>query len=163
MKKKRTRARSPLIEAVLARDALRVRASVDAGCSVDDRDSDGRSPLHHACIQSQDEIAELLLSRGARPDVADHEGWTPLHYAAQNFAVEVARKLVQAGAHVDACDANGNTPLFRAVFESRGRGEMIKLLLEAGADRERANDYGISPIALATTIANYDVKQWFMR
>ncbi len=47
-----------------------------------------------------------------------------------------------------------------AVFESQGRGEMIKILLAAGADRNRKNNHGVSPAELAASIANFDVKRW---
>jgi hypothetical protein len=33
--------------------------------------------------------------------------------------------------------------------------------LAAGADRDRQNSYGISSLALANTIANYDVRKFF--
>jgi ankyrin repeat protein len=48
-------------------------------------------------------------------------------------------------------------PLSHAVFESRGRGEMIRLLLSFGADKALKNKHGVSPENLARTIANYDV------
>ena len=59
---------------------------------------------------------------------------TPLHFAAQQHHVEVAQALLGAGAVVDATDKHGNTPLWKAVFASQGRGELIALLREAGAD-----------------------------
>jgi uncharacterized protein len=58
-------------------------------------------------------------------------------------------------------DRHGNTPLFRAVFESNGRGEIVKMLRAAGANPERENIHGVSPAQLARTIANYDVAQYF--
>jgi len=158
--KKRERPRTPIVDAVLSKDIFRVRTAVEAGADVDEQDSDGRSPLHHASIQNHEEVVDLLLSLGAHAAVADKDGWTPLHFAARNHAVGVAKKLLRAGTPVDSVDANGNTPLFRAVFESKGRGDMISLLLESGADRHKQNNYGTSPAALAGTIANYDVKQW---
>jgi ankyrin repeat protein len=62
---------------------------------------------------------------------------------------------------VDARDQYGNTPLWQAVFHSNGRGELIGLLLRSGASPNAANDSGISPVQLAQTIANYNVKQYF--
>jgi ankyrin repeat protein len=58
-------------------------------------------------------------------------------------------------------DRHGNTPLGRAVFNSRGRGELITALLKAGADRYHRNAYGKTPTELANTIANYNVAQFF--
>jgi ankyrin repeat protein len=62
---------------------------------------------------------------------------------------------------VDARDKHGNTPLSKAVFYSQGSGEMISLLLRWGADRDLKNNYGVSPVGLARSIANYDVARFF--
>ena len=138
-------------------------SALEAGADINERDSDGRTALHHATIEGEERLVDLLLGRTAQPALADHEGWTPLHYAARGYELPIARRLLDAGAPVDVLDAHGNTPLFRAVFDSRGRGEMIRLLLQAGADRDRKNRHGTSPWDLAETISNYDVKQWFGR
>lgn len=55
----------------------------------------------------------------------------------------------------------GNTPLWVAVMNSRGRGEVIRLLLEAEAVADIPNKSGISTRSLAETISNYDNKQFF--
>lgn len=139
---------------------MAVRVAIEMGGDREETDSDGRRPLHHACIRDQETLVELLLDFDAHVDVSDREGWTPLHFAARNHSVEVARKLLRARASIDAVDVHGNTPLFRAVFESRGRGEMIQLLLKSGADPRKQNSHGVSPEFLAGSIANYDVARW---
>jgi ankyrin repeat protein len=58
-------------------------------------------------------------------------------------------------------DMHGNTALWRAVYESRGRGEMIRILCAHGADKNLRNKNAVSPEELARTIANYDVMQFF--
>lgn len=62
---------------------------------------------------------------------------------------------------MDARDDNGNTPLWRATFASMGFGGVIEQLLAADADPNLANNHGVTPLGLAQTIANYDVKQFF--
>ena len=64
-------------------------------------------------------------------------------------------------ARVDLKDSNGNTALFRAVFNSKGEGTIIKQLLASGSDPDQKNNHGVSPRILADTIGNYDVKQYF--
>ena len=85
---------------------------------------------------------------------------TWVHFAAQEHHVEIALVL-DAGASVDGADSYGNTPLGRATFESRGRGEMIRLLIGRGADADLPNNAGISPRQLAQRIANYDLQAFF--
>ena len=161
--RKNTKPPSRVIEAVLAQDLGRLQTELEAGGNIEDRDSDGRTALQHASIQSNETLVGLLLKFKAQVATADNNGWTPLHFAARNHQLGIARMLLHAGAPVDATDSHGNTPLFRAVFESKGRGEMIQLLLESSADPDRMNNHGTSPAALASTIANYDVAQWLKR
>ena len=72
------------------------------------------------------------------------------------------RILLRAGAMVDAQDTRGNTPLWRAVFESRGRGDTIQALLAAGANPDLPNQSGVTPGQLAERIANLDVAQFIL-
>lgn len=73
---------------------------LDEGSPVDDRDSFGRTPLHHAVLAAQLETVQLLLARGADPNSADLRGFRPL--ALQDESVEVAQALLDAGADPEA-------------------------------------------------------------
>ncbi|WP_250290207.1 ankyrin repeat domain-containing protein [Frankia sp. CiP1_Cm_nod1] len=120
-----------------------------------------RTPLHYAAIDNDAvQIAELL-AEGYDPNAVDIKGYTPLHFAAQEYSVEAARALLDGGAVIDGVDKFGNTPLSNAVFYSRGRGELITLLRERGADPWRVNNYGQTPVGLARLIANYPIAQFF--
>lgn len=126
------------------------------------RDSDGRTPLHLAALNADAQGLEEGLRAGIPPDDADREGFTALHFAAQNHSVTEARLLLEAGATVDQVNKCGNSPLITAVFNSKGRGEMILLLREWGADPFLANNYGRTPLELAGMIADVDVAQFFV-
>ena len=121
----------------------------------------GRTELHYAACECDLAKVRTLLAFGAQVDLPDDNGWTPLHFAAQAHAVAIAEALLAAGASVDARDSRGNTPLINAVFNSRGRGDLIDLLRRHGADPNIANAHGVSPVTLARTIGNFDVKQCF--
>src|SRR5512140_3597079 len=98
------------------------------------RDTEGRMPLHYAALDNDYSSAEARLAAGDDPNVGDRLGFTPLHLAAQQCSIDVARVLLDHGASVDQPNSFGHTPLFVAVFNSRGRGELIELLRERGAD-----------------------------
>lgn len=108
------------------------------------------------------ELLRELLEAGGDPTTSDVRGWTPLHFAAQEHAVESARLLLQAGADVDARDEWGNTPLWVATFNSKGRGDMIALLLDTGAGPDTANSSGRTPRELGNLIGNDNVAQYFV-
>jgi ankyrin repeat protein len=123
------------------------------------RDEDKRTPLIEAAIDNRIDDARSLLDRGA--DINAQAGFTPLHYAAQNQFPELAALLIEHGANLELEDKFGNTPLWRATMHAKGRGEVIKLLLAAGADRHHRNKSDASPLDVAETIANYDMKQFY--
>jgi hypothetical protein len=54
------------------------------------------------------------------------------------------------------------TPLFKAVFNSRGNGDLIRLLRARGASPYATNKHGVSPLKLARTITNFDVRKFFV-
>src|SRR4051812_38899525 len=91
------------------------------------------SNLHQAALENDLAAVKKLLRNQVDPNGRDENGFTPLHYAAQQHALAIAKLLLSTGAEVDAVDRFGNTPLGVAVFESRGRGEMIRLLRASGA------------------------------
>lgn len=120
-----------------------------------------RTPLILAVIDKKLEIVKLLIKNGADVNIQDKLGWSALHYAAQDYSLDIAKFLLENGALVNNQDENGNTPLFKAVFNSKERGQMIHLLLEFGANKNLENNYGVSPFQLAKTIGNYDIEKFF--
>lgn len=121
----------------------------------------GTTPLHLAALKNDVQAARELLAAGADPNSADQDGFTPLHFAAQEYAVAAVAALLDAGADVDATNKFGNTPLWVAVFNSRGRGQVIEILRKHGANPHRKNNSNRTPVDLARLIANYDVIQYF--
>lgn len=123
-------------------------------------DKDGRTLLIHSVLAKNFGILQWLITAGANVNAKDKQGWTALHYAVQNHLSEFVQLLVSHGADVNAQDEYGNSALWRAVFASQGRGEIIKFLMTNGGDPNLKNFRNISPIQLANTIANYDVKKF---
>jgi ankyrin repeat protein len=117
----------------------------------------GDSALHVAAAAHLAEVVEALLECGADVSAANRRGAQPLHYAADGIpgshgwnptgqAATIAR-LLAAGADPNAVDRNAATPLHRAV---RTRcASAVEALLAGGADAERKNGSGSSPLDLA--------------
>ena len=150
-----------LFAAVIAKSDQRIEEVVASGADLNALNEFGRTALMEAALDGCESIVERLLHAGVNASISDCNGFTALHFAAQEYQLKIARLLVRYGAKVDAVDKYGNTPLWRATFASRGKGEMIKLLLELGADRGLENSSGVSPFDLAQTIGNYDARRFF--
>jgi ankyrin repeat protein len=128
---------------------------------VTELDREGRLPLNYAAMANDVVDLEARLAAGDDQNLGDRLGLMPLHLAAQEGSLEAARVLLDHRADVDRVNSFCNTPLFVAVFNSRGRGDLIALLRERGADPLKANNSGQTPAGLARLIGNYDVAQFF--
>ena len=102
--------------------------------SIDQRDSQGRTPLAWAAYHGEVEAVKKLLQRGADPNIADLRGDTPFHLAACAGgcqATQCLASLLQVGADIDACNVWGGTALILSI-RYRGRNS-LKFLLDSGA------------------------------
>jgi len=125
------------------------------------KDKEGRTLLMESVLRGSDAMVALLVERGINSNTQDNAGFSALHFAAQEYRVIAAEVLIRAGAKLELRDSFGNTPLWSAVVNSRGRGEMIKLLLKHGANPNSKNNHGKSPLDMANIVANFDLKQFF--
>lgn len=75
---------------------------------------------------------------------------------------DIFNSLLNRNVVVDNEDVNGNTPLFHAVIEYRHDGYFIINLLKHKANPHKVNKYSVSPYKLANTIANTDVRKFFL-
>jgi ankyrin repeat protein len=107
---------------------------------------DGKtSPAHIAATLEDSAMLELLITYRADVDCSNEEGETPLHLAAENGLIENA-SLILRGAEpdFDAQDNDGETPLHKAI--ENGHLDIIKLLINAGADATIEDIDGLSPM-----------------
>lgn len=109
----------------------------------------GRGLVLTCVLHGSVKTLAYFVEKGCDVNEGDEKGWTPLHAAAHLLDVEKTRYLLSKGAEVNKVDKYGNPPLFRAVFSSRGEDEVVKLLLEYGADPKLESKTGGSPYSLA--------------
>ncbi|RZJ67749.1 MAG: ankyrin repeat domain-containing protein [Flavobacterium sp.] len=82
------------------------------------------------------------------------KGFNLLHLACEYHNLKLATRLLERNIHVDDKNKFGNTPLWIAVFNSKGRYELVDLLLSFNADPNSVNNAGNSPIKFAETIGD---------
>ncbi|XP_066901267.1 BRCA1-associated RING domain protein 1 isoform X2 [Halyomorpha halys] len=88
-----------------------------------------------------------LLSSGANPNVLNKDGWTLMHEAVDYENLEVLEILLEAGGNVNAYSGdNCTTCLHDALNEVNISTDIIKCLLNYGADINARDPYGGTPI-----------------
>jgi uncharacterized protein len=91
-------------------------------------------------------IAALLLEKGMNPNHMNWHHFTLLHHMAAEGDIPKARLLLDHGAGINTIDEEyRSTPLGCAA--RRGQKEMVGLLLERGADPNRAGAPWATPLA----------------
>jgi ankyrin repeat protein len=146
-----------------ANSAEKVRLLVARGAQVNTRDKEARTALMFAVDRGDVEVVEALLQAGADASVINEKGASALMYALQEPSpyireepaklmkrrIETARLLLLRGniGDVNAQNEDGETLLMRAV--NLGEPELVKALLDHGADVNRNDVLGSTAVILA--------------
>ena len=166
-------ARSGAIEAA--------RVLLEAGADVNQTSRYGWSPLLAATQNRNYQMGKFLIEHGADVNIVNKGGWSPLYLATDNRNLEggdypvrepdmdhleFIKLLLDKGANVNHritestetrtvftnqwLDENGATAFLRA--SQSGDLELMKLLVEHGADPHINTELGITPLAVAAGI-----------
>jgi ankyrin repeat protein len=165
---------SPLAEAVKIADAKLVEMLLDAGADVESPNEDGQTALMLAAREGALDAAKLLIERGAKVNARESwRGQTALMWAADANHPEIAKLLIEHGADVEtramATDwpvqitsepraqyrpTGGLTPLLYAARS--GCTACVAALLDAGANIDRPNPDGVTPLMIAIDNFRFD-------
>ena len=172
---------TPLIYATRANSKQTVQVLLDAGADVNQVTGYGWSPLLVATQNRYYQLGLYLIEKGANPNLANKGGWTPLYLATDNRNIEggdypvrqpdmdhleYIKRLLDKGANVNArmidstetrtvftnqwLDERGATAFLRA--SQSGDIQLMRLLLERGADPKIATDLNVSALQVASGI-----------
>lgn len=110
----------------------------------------GSSLLMYALQHQQDDIALKLIELGIDVNLQNSKGQTALHFiAVYKNNIHVAQAIIDHGADLALQDSSGNISLWTAIFNAQHHYELVKLLLEHGANLNSKNRTAKSPYDLA--------------
>src|SRR5688572_970815 len=167
---------TPLMAVARSGNVAAARLLVEARADVNAKETfGGQSALMWAAAQSQAEMVKFLAANGAdlnargvvrqwerkvikepRPKDMNKGGFTPLIYAAREGCVDCARHLMAAGADPDLEDPERITPLNMALLNMHF--EFAAFMIKAGADVDKWDLFGRSPLYLAADVSMLPTK-----
>jgi hypothetical protein len=146
--------RTPVHVATFARQREALRALARRGADLAALDRDRYDAVTIAAVADDEETLRLLLSLGASAKlITSRYDGTALIAAAHLGHDGVVRQLIVAGAPLDHVNNLHWTALIEAIVLGDGGPRhvaVVKALVEAGADTQRADREGATPLALAS-------------
>jgi len=114
-----------------------------------DRVSNANTPLMEAAIEDNLVMVNALLSRGADADLINDDENIALWFACFRNNQEMIKSLIARTSNINHQNVNGATCLSYAA--STGKFDVVKLLVEAGADEKLETHDGFSALELSST------------
>ena len=164
---------TPLIQRLQARDVDGVKDFLSRGFSPEGRDRDGRTALMVAVTTGEPALVSLMLDAGADvnarapgiPGLPPQEAMaeepealvTPLTLAIEAGVPEVTSALLAGGADLDG---PGEPPLHFAAQE--GDLDMVRAIVEAGADVDSVDLEGMTPLLYASMYGHAEVVEYLV-
>lgn len=131
---------------------------LDYRANPNSRDSEGNVPLWEAMLGGHETVIKLLLDSGANLHFGDSGQFACT--AAEQNNLNLLKEIIRYGGDVTCSKMDGTTTaLHVAVCE--GNIEIVKFLLDQGADIDKPNSDGWTPRTLADQQGHEDIKTIF--
>ena len=125
------------------------------GIDLNQANMTNETPLMFAALYGLLPEVKILVNQKEVP--VNRSGWAPLHYACTNGHLDIALFLLDKGAVVDAPSPNETTPLMMAI--RAGNIQLVRLLLDRGADIRIRNQQGYSAIDVAELFNQEEIQK----
>jgi len=162
-----TQGETALMTAARSGHLAAVKVLLEGGATVDARENwRGQTALMWAAAEGHPDVIKELAARGADVNAkSDSQKWerqvtaeprekwlppgglTPMYFAARQGCAECIKVLAALKADVDFTDQDGVTPLVNALIN--GHYDAASALLDAGADPNKADNVGRTPLYAA--------------
>jgi uncharacterized protein len=143
-----------LIAAAYANDVAEAERLIEAGADVNAKDETVQSAYLIATSEVGDDprLLELTLAHGADVTSLDSYDGTGLIRAADRGYATIVARLLETDVDIDHVNRLGWTALLEAIILGGGDAahvEIVRLLVEAGADVNLADGQGVTPLGHA--------------
>ncbi|MBD0369478.1 MAG: ankyrin repeat domain-containing protein [Pyrinomonadaceae bacterium] len=148
---------TPLMEAVYEGNTVEVKALIDEGVNVNEKDASGRTALMIAANRGHTYVVQLLLESGADANARDNQGMTAIEAASSRGFERIVSMLKKFSTVPQAEQDNGRSfksaasprlSLHRAVDD--GDFAALNSLISSGADLNARSNDEWTPLMLAT-------------
>lgn len=130
---------------------------LDYGADPNSRDSDGNVPLWEAIKANHEPVIKLLVENGAKIQLGDVGQFACTAIEQKN--VHLLKEIIRYGGNIMLPRNDGTTALHVAVCE--GNMEIVKFLLDCGANIDKPDAHGWTPRDLADQQGHEDIKELF--
>lgn len=173
---------SALIDAIKKKDVRKIWGLLQSGVNVNEEDEKGETALFHAARWGRGDVVEWLLDAGADVNHKDKTGKTAIEYARNSDVADVldvngylygalmghnyakVKTAIQRGANVNATRSYvGDTFLHDSIVFPNLGVPYIQVFLEAGADPNKANNEGVTPLLLAVQKRSWAVAEALLK
>ena len=151
-----------LNKAISSFNLSKIKELISQGINVNQVKRNDDLPLMLAIKLRRADIVKLLLEAGADLYDSTYDLYdstyivnTPLSFAASKGSLEIVKLLLQAGANPN--QGGLVCPLHRAVVGEYS--DVVRMLIEAGADIDYPDDFGMTALINAAVIDNLNIAQ----
>jgi len=130
--------------------------------SINAKDKNGFTLLHHATYSGNKDIAQFLIDRGAdtRAKVTSY-AWTPFFLASLQGYLEISEAFIKkTGMQLDDKDRRGRSLIHLAAQE--GHRDLVELLLQHGARIHSEDAAGMTPLHMAALCGRQDTTSFLI-
>ncbi len=143
--------------AAISSDKDMVAFLIEQGADYKCADEKHLSPILWAAQYGHLDIVNYLLDLGVDKETSDTFGRTAMIYAAQKGYLPIVQYMHEKGVDINACDKENPDifPLYEAAFH--GHTDVVAYLLEQGAEVDRRNCSGDTPLIASSGRGHSDV------
>ncbi|GBN05336.1 Serine/threonine-protein phosphatase 6 regulatory ankyrin repeat subunit B [Araneus ventricosus] len=153
--------KTPLHNAASAGAAEVVKILLKKKAKINARAVDGSTPLHLAVYSGQANVVKMLNENGANVNIADYKNRTAIQLAAFHGKLEIVKMLSELKTVSIHDKANDGFSLLHIAAQS-GHLNIMKHLIEKGANINSENDAGTKPIHFAAREGHADIVQFLL-